>query len=310
MDTPHGSTARPSPPPPAPAPSNPSIRDRATSAAQNLYAAVSQSVLRCIEVLRNADWNRVLRGLGRIAIGIYSILAGAMAIKTMIMSVKAIVISGGVAALIALPVGIGAGASAVSSLSFGASKVAESLNDIWLGLRNTDRAAWNPLRDTVFQGHEHVYYLMGIMGTAGSLHFAAYGDLVGGFQNIYKSEMELARAANWKYPDGSTWWPPHNGAVPGSQRKVVLQRGTVVARFGGTTEKSMFVTERNATPETLSLAPNSNTAIFEEFRVLKPIEGVEQSIAAPWFDQPGGGVQFTLPRTIFWLQDNEYLSKP
>lgn len=46
-------------------------------------------------------------------------------------------------------------------------------------------------------------------------------------------EVDAARAANWMKPDGTTWWPPNDGAVPGTEKTVALQRGTEFGRIGG-----------------------------------------------------------------------------
>ena len=49
------------------------------------------------------------------------------------------------------------------------------------------------------------------------------------------------------------------------------------------------------------------TATLSSKIILKPIEGVTQSIVAPWAGSQGGGLQYLLPKPINWYIKNGYL---
>jgi hypothetical protein len=106
----------------------------------------------------------------------------------------------------------------------------------------------------------------------------------------YRSEYQAARAAGWKKPDGSTWWPPENGAVPGSKQMTPLGKATQLDRYGdptgGYTSPRGVPFEQRAMPGTPSGPPNNYT-------VTKPLT-VEEAKISPWFDQPGGGKQYRM----------------
>lgn len=118
-------------------------------------------------------------------------------------------------------------------------------------------------------------------------------------------EVDAARAANWMKPDGTTWWPPNDGAVPGTEKTVALQRGTEFGRIGG--DGGSYVAPPNTSPEKLALKPGTDTSVYNEYRVIKDIPGVQQAEVAGWFDMPGGGTQFKLPASIKDLIDGGYI---
>lgn len=60
-------------------------------------------------------------------------------------------------------------------------------------------------------------------------------------------------------------------------------------------------------PEKLSLAPGTDVSAYKEYIIIKEISGVQQSVVAPWFDQPGGGTQYLLPYTIEELLQGGYI---
>ena len=118
-------------------------------------------------------------------------------------------------------------------------------------------------------------------------------------------EMDAARAANWKKPDGSTWWPPNQGAVPGTEQTVTLPKGTILGRIGSM--HGSFVAPPNTSPELLSLSPATNLSEYFEIELTADIPNVQQAEVAPWFDMPGGGIQYKLPASIQELMDRGYI---
>jgi len=88
---------------------------------------------------------------------------------------------------------------------------------------------------------------------------------------------------------------------------VTLQSGDTVVRYGGYTRYSDYVGASGSSTEVLSLPPYTNTNVFQEFLVLKPIPGTESSIVAPWGGSTGGGIQFLLPKPIAELISEGYI---
>jgi len=109
------------------------------------------------------------------------------------------------------------------------------------------------------------------------------------------SEYEQAKAANWKRPDGSTWWPPNDGAA-GTPVKATLPEGTPLDRFGS--ENGSFLSPQGASFESRAM-PGLPNAPANNYLVTKPLP-VEQATIAPWFDQPGGGIQYKLSPPEGW----------
>ncbi|WP_432416185.1 TNT domain-containing protein [Thermoanaerobacterium aotearoense] len=61
--------------------------------------------------------------------------------------------------------------------------------------------------------------------------------------------------------------------------------------------------------EMRSLPPKYKiTKPYNVYEVVKPFEGLEGKIAT-WFDQPGGGIQYKLPKTIEGLINEGYIRK-
>jgi hypothetical protein len=134
--------------------------------------------------------------------------------------------------------------------------------------------------------------------TAGKIDADWYGDIpTDGVGN------------SWYRADGSLNMPPDYGAVVGTEKTIELQPGNRVGRYGVYGKSGDFVTAPGSAAETLSLPPYTDTLVYQEFTVLKPIPGVTQSTVAPWGGSVGGGIQYRLPRTIEDLLLNGYIFK-
>ncbi|MDQ3405182.1 MAG: TNT domain-containing protein [Actinomycetota bacterium] len=102
-------------------------------------------------------------------------------------------------------------------------------------------------------------------------------------------------------PDGthqSNRWPPHDGAVPGSQRDVTLPTGTVLDRFGGERGRFLSPLAADGTPyhyRERAIFPDNAQAGYHVYVVADP-GGLRGELAdvAPALGQSGGGRQFTL----------------
>jgi hypothetical protein len=111
----------------------------------------------------------------------------------------------------------------------------------------------------------------------------------------------------WYNADGSLNLPPDYGAIKGTEKIIDLQPDSKLGRFGTYGKNSDFLTAPGSAAETLSLPPYTDTSIYHEFTVLKPIPGVTQSTVAPWGGSVGGGMQYRLPMTIEDLIFNGYI---
>lgn len=113
----------------------------------------------------------------------------------------------------------------------------------------------------------------------------------------FQDEYLEARANGWKHPDGSTWYPPNNGAV-GTPVRTGLEAGAKIDRFGA--ETGSYTSPAGQSLESRALPkvdPNTSAGKCREYVVTprgKKYLMVEKAEIAPWFDQPGGGTQYRL----------------
>lgn len=54
--------------------------------------------------------------------------------------------------------------------------------------------------------------------------------------------------------------------------------------------------------------PPSNSLKLNTYEILKPFP-IQSSTIAPWYTQPGVGIQYKLPQNINWLLENEFIKK-
>jgi hypothetical protein len=102
---------------------------------------------------------------------------------------------------------------------------------------------------------------------------------------------------------GNIAWPPNRGFLKPPDAGV-LQPGSVVDRLGGT--GGTFVAPQGTAFGARSLPADFASKPLNAFEVLKPIN-VDAGVSAPWFKQPGGGVQFELPQTVQQLIESGHL---
>lgn len=85
---------------------------------------------------------------------------------------------------------------------------------------------------------------------------------------------------------------------------VTLSPGVRIDRFGRPT--GGFVALEGTPFGERALPVSSYDSEYHVYEVMKPIEGVRAGPAEPWFDQPGRGIQFQLPRSVAaHLKDGE-----
>ena len=96
-------------------------------------------------------------------------------------------------------------------------------------------------------------------------------------------------------------------AKPGTSFMKTLQPGTVIDRYGG--NKGTWASPVGTPYGARSIPPGKSP--YAKFKVLKPIEHVEQSIANPGLQegQYGHGIQYNLGKSIQEYIDNGYLQQ-
>ncbi|UUO06706.1 TNT domain-containing protein [Blastopirellula sp. J2-11] len=105
-------------------------------------------------------------------------------------------------------------------------------------------------------------------------------------------------ASQWRNPNGSIRWPPDEGFA-GKPQEVKIAIGVQLERYGY--PSGSFVAPVGEPAPELSMAPGTIDKPYYVYEVLKPLPALEGK-AAPWFDQPGGGVQYDLVKPIeHWL---------
>ncbi|WP_124949928.1 glycohydrolase toxin TNT-related protein [Sulfuriferula thiophila] len=98
-------------------------------------------------------------------------------------------------------------------------------------------------------------------------------------------------------------YPPNRG-FSGKPETVTLPSGTLLDRYGS--PNGTFASPAGTPFSARSLPESSANAPLTTYQVVEPIE-VQAGTAAPWFGQPGGGVQYELPNTIQQLLDSGQL---
>jgi RHS repeat-associated protein len=87
------------------------------------------------------------------------------------------------------------------------------------------------------------------------------------------------------------FYPENNGFL-GKTERIFLMPGDQISRYGSTGGK--FFSPSNTPLQMRALPPNSNTSVFNTYKVLKPFE-VEAGKIMPAFGQPGLGTQYLSP---------------
>lgn len=110
---------------------------------------------------------------------------------------------------------------------------------------------------------------------------------------------------NWRYPSKENGAPYDEGfAEP--PRVNTLQKDQVIDRLG--TDDGNFAAPIGTSFDQRALPSSDIGREYHRYRVLKPLpETVTEGRIQPWFDQPGGAMQYKFDRDIKWYVDNEYL---
>lgn len=86
---------------------------------------------------------------------------------------------------------------------------------------------------------------------------------------------------------------PENAGFAGATERTFLMPGQTIDRYGGSGYSRFFSPQ--GTPDwARSLPPGTAGQPLRTFEVVKPFE-VQSGTVAPWFNQPGGGLQYRTP---------------
>lgn len=126
------------------------------------------------------------------------------------------------------------------------------------------------------------------------------------------SAERLGVDPRWVKANGEIDWPKNHGF---SEPPTILelQPGVRFDRYGGKFLDGEFRdTGAFASPTGVPFGqralPNSSlNDPYTTYEIVLPIPGVNSGIAAPWFGQPGGGVQYQLPFSIDYLVRNGFI---
>ena len=123
-------------------------------------------------------------------------------------------------------------------------------------------------------------------------------------QEQLSTATSLGVDPRWVNSDGSIDWPP-NGGFAGPPQNVMLQPGTRVDRYGSA--NGGYLSPAGTPFQERALPPSAVGSRYTSYEVVKPLP-VNSGPAAPWFGQPGNGIQYQLQGvTIQQMIDDGYL---
>jgi RHS repeat-associated protein len=130
-----------------------------------------------------------------------------------------------------------------------------------------------------------------------------------GLKGCDRSKIYQDQAGIWREPNGRftkhPGWPINRGFKRGKASKGTLGKGTKFDRYGGT--DGNFVADLGTPFGERALPSSYAKRNFNSYEVVKPIRGVRSGPIAPWFGQPGGGIQHELPHSIDYYLNKGYI---
>ena len=100
-------------------------------------------------------------------------------------------------------------------------------------------------------------------------------------------------------------WPA-NGGFKGTPQKTILEPGARIDRYGLETGK--YASPQGTPYNMRSLPRGTDKSPYSAYEVAKPVE-VNSGEVAPWFGQPGGGIQFKFNKSIGELLEEGVLKR-
>ena len=124
-----------------------------------------------------------------------------------------------------------------------------------------------------------------------ALVFSLGGPAMKGSAEIWHSSFAAEGAGS--EVTALTKFYPGNSGFAGATERTFLMPGQTIDRYGGSGYSRFFSPQ--GTPDwARALPPGTAGQPLRTFEVVKPFE-VESGTVAPWFNQPGGGLQYRTP---------------
>ena len=126
------------------------------------------------------------------------------------------------------------------------------------------------------------------------------------YQEFAKIDTRIyAENNNWVDKAGNIIWPPNRG-LDGDAVIETLKPGTRIDRYGF--EGGTFVSPEGIPYPSRALAPGTENKPYNVYEVIKPIE-VQAGKIAPWFGEPGGGIQYELNLSVKKLIEGGFIRR-
>lgn len=137
-------------------------------------------------------------------------------------------------------------------------------------------------------------------------NYDRYGGLgEQGFHDKYWDPDARGGQGGWSYPTEAHGYPD---GFDGPSRPNTMQPGDVIDRYGPS--DGDFASPSGTPFDQRALPPSSVGSNYTQYEVLKPLpDSVTEGAIAPWFEQPGGGVQYVFDHPISWYVENGYLGE-
>ena len=110
----------------------------------------------------------------------------------------------------------------------------------------------------------------------------------------------------WVQQKDCRYWFPQRDGFSGRPKTIVLRPGTVIDRFGS--PGGNFHAPADASYMGRAVPYDRLKMAYYRYQVVKPLR-VAAGKAAPWFDQPGGGIQYKTSKRVSDLVASGYLKQ-
>ena len=117
------------------------------------------------------------------------------------------------------------------------------------------------------------------------------------YKSVYQNDLYFDQAT------GETLYPPEAGFLNGKYEYKTIQANTVIDRIGG---DGKYFSPEGTSYGNRALPPYMSNQEPIKYKVLKDFD-VKSGTIAPWFDEPGGGIQYFTDDLMILTDDGEYV---
>ncbi len=110
-------------------------------------------------------------------------------------------------------------------------------------------------------------------------------------KNVFDNPKYYDQKTGWPIWPGQNGDPNIDGFLNGKYTNEMLQPGQTLDRYGG--NNGTFFGDVGTPISHRAMAPDSNFSLYNQYKVTKELP-VRKGEIAPWFDEPGGGIQYML----------------